>query len=181
MGLGSFFINKKSLPYHVTKSSVNRDCKVRQSVTEFYLKTVKFPFFRPNAWCPNCKMLASKTGLCHSQTVWTGLTCSQTEDYFKYHHRTFIHEQMKIEAMTHIRALEWAPNIQLKSGRSESMSKEFKTIRCSSTETVCLSLPTPTGLGINSEEGWQLVQTAVTLGFVFTMSAGFLGSYSLLI
>ena len=61
------------------------------------------------------------------------LPCSQTDDYIKYHHRTFIQQLMETEANTQIRTLDSASKIQLKSGRSESMSNEFKTMRDSST------------------------------------------------
>ena len=43
---------------------------------------------------------------------------------------------METEAQTRIGALGWAPNIQLKSGRNEIMSKEVKTMKETLTETL---------------------------------------------
>ena len=34
------------------------------------------------------------------------LSCSQIYDYLKYHHRTFVQQQMETETKTHIRALD---------------------------------------------------------------------------
>ena len=69
----------------------------------------------------------------------TGLACSQIDEYLKYHHRTFIKQLMETEAETRIRALDWPPNVQLKSERSENMSKKVKTLMGTPTETIYLS------------------------------------------
>ena len=45
---------------------------------------------------------------------------------------------MEIETETHIRALDLAPKVQLKSGRNENMNKEIKTMMRTPTETVYL-------------------------------------------
>lgn len=46
---------------------------------------------------------------------------------------------MDTEAKIHSGALSWGPKVQLKSGRSDNMSKEVKTIMGTFTETVYLS------------------------------------------
>ena len=67
------------------------------------------------------------------------LPCIQIDEYLKYHHRTFIQQLMESEAETCSEALGWAPKVQLKSGKSENMSKEVKTMTGKPTETVYLS------------------------------------------
>ena len=56
------------------------------------------------------------------------LSCSQTDDCLKYHHRTFIQQLMETEAETCIGALDLAPTVQLKSGRCENTSKEVNNM-----------------------------------------------------
>ena len=58
---------------------------------------------------------------------------SHTDEYFAYHHRTFIWRWMEIETETHIGALDLAPKVQMRSRRREKMSKEVRTMRVVST------------------------------------------------
>ena len=46
--------------------------------------------------------------------------------YLIYHYGTSIQQQIEIEAESHIRALDWAPKVQLKSRRNENMNKEVR-------------------------------------------------------
>ena len=46
---------------------------------------------------------------------------------------------METEAKTCIGALDWTPKVQLKSEKSENMSKEAKTMVGTQTETIYLS------------------------------------------
>ena len=55
------------------------------------------------------------------------LSHSHTDEYLAYHHRTFIWRWMEIETETHIKALELAPKVQMRS-RRENM-KEVRITR----------------------------------------------------
>ena len=46
---------------------------------------------------------------------------------------------METEEETHIRALDWAPNVQLKSRKNKNMSQKVKTMKDSFIETVYFS------------------------------------------
>ena len=61
------------------------------------------------------------------------LSHSLTDEYLAYHHRTFIWRWMEIETETHIKELDLAPNVQMRSRRRENMSKEVRTMRGAST------------------------------------------------
>ena len=58
---------------------------------------------------------------------------SHTDEYLAYHHRNFIWRWMEIVTETHTGALDRAPKAQMKSRRTENMSKEVRTLRGAST------------------------------------------------
>ena len=57
------------------------------------------------------------------------LSHSHTDEYFEYHHRTFIWRWLEIETETHIGAMDCAPKVQMKSRRRENMKKEVRTAK----------------------------------------------------
>ena len=66
-------------------------------------------------------------------------SCSETDEYLKCHHRTFIQQLMGTETETHIGALEKTPKVQVKSGRSETISKGVNILMGTPTEIAYLS------------------------------------------
>ena len=61
------------------------------------------------------------------------LSHSYTDEYFAYHHRTFIWRWMEIETETYIEALDLASKVQMRSRRRQNMSKEIRTTSSVST------------------------------------------------
>ena len=57
------------------------------------------------------------------------LSHSHTDEYFAYHHRTFIWRWMEIETETHTGALDLAPKVQMSSRGRENMSNKVRITR----------------------------------------------------
>ena len=55
------------------------------------------------------------------------LAHNHTDEYFAYHHKTFIWRWMEIETETHIGTLDLIPLVQTRSRRKENVSKEGNT------------------------------------------------------
>ena len=61
------------------------------------------------------------------------LAHNHTDEYFAYHHRTFIWQWMEIETETNTGALDLALKVQMSSRKRKNMNKEVRTTRGAST------------------------------------------------